>query len=48
VVLAAPDGDGGFDLLFESQVAAVEAGMLLAGGAPLQLRPLPYALKAID
>jgi len=48
VVLAAPDGDGGFDLLFESQVAAVEAGTLLAGGVPLQVRPLPYALKAID
>lgn len=48
VVLAAPDGDGGFDLLFESLVAAVEAGPLLAGGVTLQLRPLPYALKAID
>ena len=48
VVLAAPDGAGGFDVLFESQVAAVEAGPVLAGGRPLSLGALPYALKAID
>jgi folate-binding protein YgfZ len=48
VVLAAPDGAGGFDLLFESQVAAVEAGPVYAGGTLLAPRPLPYPLKAID
>jgi folate-binding protein YgfZ len=48
VVLAAPDGAGGFDLLFESQTAAVEAGPVAVGGATLALRALPYALKAID
>lgn len=48
VVLAAPDGAGGFDLLFESQVAAVEAGGVLAGDRPLALGALPYVLKAID
>jgi hypothetical protein len=46
VVLAAPNPGGGVDLLFESQIAAVEAGPLTAGGAALQLRPLPYALPA--
>jgi folate-binding protein YgfZ len=48
VVLAAPDGAGGFDLLFESQVAAVEAGPVRAGAATLEPRALPYALKPID
>jgi folate-binding protein YgfZ len=48
VVLAAPDGVGGFDLLFESQVAAVEAGPVLAGDRPLAPRALPYTLRAID
>lgn len=48
VVLAAPDGEGGFELLFESQTAAVEAGLVRAGDAPLTLAALPYALKAID
>jgi tRNA-modifying protein YgfZ len=48
VVMAAPDGAGGFDLLFESQVAAVESGPVRAGDAVLALRTLPYALKAID
>ncbi len=48
VVLAAPDGAGGFDALFESQVAAVEAGPVLAGDRPLALGALPYPLKAID
>jgi folate-binding protein YgfZ len=48
VVLAAPDGAGGFDLLFESQVAAVEAGPMLAGDRPLSPRALPYPLRAID
>jgi folate-binding protein YgfZ len=48
VVLAAPDGAGGFDLLFESQVAAVEAGPLRAGDRPLAPRALPYPLRAID
>jgi folate-binding protein YgfZ len=48
VVLAAPDGEGGFDVLFESQVAAVEAGPVRAGDAVLAVGALPYALKAID
>jgi folate-binding protein YgfZ len=48
VVLAAPDGNGGFDLLFESQVAAVESGPVSASGCLLAGRPLPYVLKAID
>ena len=48
VVLAAPDGAGGFDLLFESQVAAVQAGPVLAGDRPLSLRTLPYPLRAIE
>jgi tRNA-modifying protein YgfZ len=48
VVMSAPDGAGGFDLLFESQVAATEGGELRAGDATLALRPLPYPLKAID
>jgi folate-binding protein YgfZ len=48
VVLAAPDGTGGFDVLFESQLAALEAGPVTAGGATLAPRALPYALKAID
>jgi hypothetical protein len=46
IVLAAPNPNGGVDLLFESQTAAVEAGPLAAGGVALQLRPLPYALPA--
>ncbi len=48
VVLAAPDGAGGFDLLFESQTAAVEAGPVRAGEVTLVPRALPYPLKAID
>ena len=48
VVLAAPDGAGGFDLLFESQVAAVDAGPVLAGDRLLVPRALPYPLRAID
>jgi folate-binding protein YgfZ len=48
VVLAAPDGAGGFDLLFESQLAAVEAGSVAVDGIVLELRTLPYVLKAID
>jgi folate-binding Fe-S cluster repair protein YgfZ len=48
VVLAGPDGAGGFDALFESQVAALEAGTVLAGDRPLALGALPYVLKAID
>jgi tRNA-modifying protein YgfZ len=48
VVLAAPDGAGGFDLLFESQVAALDAGAVLAQGAVLSTRSLPYPLKAIE
>jgi folate-binding protein YgfZ len=48
VVMAASDGAGGFDILFESQVSAVEAGSVHAGGVALEVRSLPYPLKAID
>jgi folate-binding protein YgfZ len=48
VVLAAPDGEGGFDLLFEAQTAAVEAGALRVGTTALTVGALPYPLKAID
>jgi len=48
VVLAASDGAGGFDVLFESQLAAIEAGGVRAGSIPLSLGDLPYPLKAID
>jgi hypothetical protein len=48
VVLAASDGAGGFDVLFESQLAAIEAGGVRAGSIPLTLGNLPYPLKAID
>lgn len=48
VVLAASNGTGGFDLLFESQLAAIDAGSVLAGSIPLVLGSLPYPLKAID
>jgi folate-binding protein YgfZ len=48
VVLAAPDGAGGFDVLFESQVAAVEAGPVAVSGITLAGRTLPYLLKTID
>lgn len=48
VVLAASNGNGGFDILFESQLAAIDAGAVLAGSTPLALGSLPYLLKAID
>ena len=48
VVLAAPDGQGGCELLFEAQTAAVETQRLLVNGQPLSLRPLPYTLMTID
>ena len=48
VVLAAPDGAGGFDVLFESQTAALEAGQVAVAGVTLSGRALPYALKSID
>lgn len=48
VVLAAPDGTGGFDVLFESQTAALDAGPVRVGDATLAPGALPYALKAID
>jgi len=46
VVLAAPAPRGGVDLLVESQVAAVQAGGLTAGGVALEMGSLPYALPA--
>ena len=49
VVLAAPDGAGGFDLLFESRTDALEAGPpRTVDGTVLTVRALPYALKSID
>ncbi len=44
IVLGAPAPGGGTDLLFESQTAAVAAGGLSAGGTPLVVGSLPYAL----
>lgn len=44
VVLAAPAPDGAVELLFESQTAAAQAGGLTVAGAPLDQRPLPYAI----
>ena len=46
VVLAAPAPQGGVDLLFESQTAALEAGAPRAGESALQLRELPYPFPA--
>jgi hypothetical protein len=46
VVLAAPAPQGGVDLLFESQTAALEAGPPRAGESELLLRELPYAFPA--
>ena len=48
IVLAAPDGIGGVDLLFESQTDAVLAGGLRTHSAEISLRELPYLLKSID
>jgi folate-binding protein YgfZ len=48
VVLAASDGSGGFDVLFESQLSAIEAGGVRAGTTSLSLGNLPYLLKAIE
>jgi len=45
VVLAAPDGRGGFDVLFESQLDAVEQAGVRIGSNALTLRPLPYPLR---
>lgn len=46
VVLAAPAPEGGAELLFESQTAAVQAGQLMIEGIPIRLLSLPYALPA--
>jgi hypothetical protein len=48
VVIAAPDPDGGFDLLFECPVASVESGRLRAGESALHVGTLPYPLKSIE
>jgi folate-binding protein YgfZ len=47
VVLAAPDGQGGFEVLFESQIDAVEQGGVRIGLHRLTLRPLPYPLRPV-
>jgi folate-binding protein YgfZ len=44
VVMAAPSPSGGIDLLFESQTAALDAGSPTAGGTPMVLGTLPYAM----
>jgi folate-binding protein YgfZ len=48
VVMAAPDGAQGFDVLFESQLDAAQAGTVRIGDAVVRVGTLPYALKAID
>lgn len=48
VVMAAPDGAGGFDVLFESQLEAAQAGTVRIGDAVVRVGTLPYALKTID
>lgn len=44
VVLAAPSPAGGVDLLFESQIAAVDAGSPSVDGRTISLEALPYAI----
>ncbi len=46
VVLAAPAPQGGVDLLFESQIAAVESDALQAGASTLARQDLPYPFPA--
>jgi folate-binding protein YgfZ len=49
VVLAAADGAGGFDVLFEARTEALDAGApRTVDGTVLTVRALPYALKSID
>jgi len=50
IVNAAPNGDGGADVLVEIKLAALDAEVRhgSAGGTPLSFLPLPYALDAID
>ena len=45
VVLAAPSPHGGCDLLFESQSAAVEAGVLQVAGQAIRVLALPYPMS---
>jgi folate-binding protein YgfZ len=46
VVLAAASPSGGFDVLFESQTAALEGHALRVAGVPLEVGRLPYAIPA--
>lgn len=46
VVSAAPSPDGAVDVLFEAQVAAVQAGAIAVDGQALQPLELPYPLPA--
>ncbi|OON63076.1 folate-binding protein YgfZ [Massilia sp. KIM] len=50
VVNAAPDGQGGTDVLVEIKLAALDGEVRLgsAGGPPLRFQPLPYSLDAVD
>lgn len=51
VVNAAPNGDGGTDVLVELKLAALDQGHIRLGaadGAPLRLLPMPYPLDALD
>jgi folate-binding protein YgfZ len=50
VVNAAPNGEGGADLLVEMKLAALEEDVHLgsAAGAPLRFLAMPYALDALD
>ena len=46
VVLAAAAPEGGVDLLYEAQLAAVAEGRLSVSGAPIERAELPYPLPA--
>jgi folate-binding protein YgfZ len=51
VVNAAPNGDGGVDVLVELKLAALEQGEVRLGsaqGAPLRFQPMPYPLDALE
>jgi len=45
VVISAPAPDGGVDVLFESQIGAVEQAGVRIGDADVQVLPLPYEIK---
>ena len=43
-VVRTPSPGGGADLLFECRTEAVGAGTLCAGGQPIRVDALPYAM----